>query len=236
MRLFVTGAGSGIGAALVSLALEDGASLACLARDEAEAAMLSRIVSPAHVLVRDLATGGAGLAAEAAGLLGGLDAVALAAGMFDHRASAETDSAAWASVLAVNLTAVFEIAREALPLLTPHGSLVLVSSQIGLVGHPRAAAYTASKAALNGLAKSLALEAAPRGVRVNAVAPGPVATPMTAVARADAERADRLRASIPLGRFGEAEEIAQAIRFLLSPAAGFITGTVLVADGGVTAA
>jgi NAD(P)-dependent dehydrogenase (short-subunit alcohol dehydrogenase family) len=59
---------------------------------------------------------------------------------------------------------------------------------------------------------------------------------MTAVARADAERADRLRASIPLGRFGEAEEIAQAIRFLLSPAAGFITGTVLVADGGVTAA
>lgn len=236
LRTFVTGAGSGIGAALVALAREDCASLACLARDEAEAARLSDSLAPAQVLVRNLASGGAGLAREAAERLGGLDAVALAAGVFDHRASAETDAAAWAAVLAVNLTAAFEIARDALPLLSPGGSLVLVSSQIGLVGHPRAAAYTASKAALNGLAKSLALEAAPRGVRVNAVAPGPVATPMTAAARADPERADRLRGSIPLGRFGEPEEIAQAIRFLLSPAAGFITGTVLVADGGVTAA
>jgi NAD(P)-dependent dehydrogenase (short-subunit alcohol dehydrogenase family) len=236
LRVFVTGAASGIGVALISLSRDDGATLACLARDAREAEALSASVAPAPVLVRDLASGGAGLACEAARLLGGLDAVALAAGVFDHRASTETDSEAWAAVLAVNLTAVFEIAREALPLLGPGGSLVLVSSQIGLVGHPRAAAYTASKAALNGLAKSLALEAAPRGVRVNAVAPGPVVTPMTAVARADDERAARLRSSIPLGRFGEAEEIAQAIRFLLSPAAGFITGTVLVADGGVTAA
>ncbi|MCU0983622.1 MAG: SDR family oxidoreductase [Acetobacteraceae bacterium] len=236
MRILVTGAGSGIGAALVALAAEDGARLACLARDSAEGALLAAQVPGAHILVRDLAAGGDGLAAEAAGLLGGLDGVALAAGVFDHRASAETDRAAWDAVLAVNLTASFEIAREALPLLPRGGSLVLVSSQIGLVGHPRAAAYTATKAALNGLAKSLALEAAPRGVRVNAVAPGPVATPMTAAARADQERAERLRASIPLGRFGEAAEIAHAIRFLLSPAAGFVTGTVLVADGGVTAA
>lgn len=236
MRLLVTGAGSGIGAALASLALADGATLACLARNAAEAALLGEACQGAHILMRDLATGGEGIAAEAAALLGGLDGVALAAGVFDHRASAETDRAAWDAVLAVNLTAAFEIAREALPLLPRGGALVLVSSQIGLVGHPRAAAYTATKAALNGLAKSLALEAAPRGVRVNAVAPGPVATPMTAAARADVERAERLRGTIPLGRFGEAEEIAHAIRFLLSPAAGFITGTVLVADGGVTAA
>jgi NAD(P)-dependent dehydrogenase (short-subunit alcohol dehydrogenase family) len=235
-RLLVTGAGSGIGAALVSLAMEDGATVACLARDAAEAARLGVAHPGARILVRDLATGGEGIAAEAAGLLGGLDGAALAAGVFDHRASAETDRAAWDAVLAVNLTAAFEIAREALPLLPQGGSLVLVSSQIGIVGHPRAAAYTATKAALNGLAKSLALEAAPRGVRVNAVAPGPVATPMTAAARADVERAERLRGTIPLGRFGQAEEIAHAIRFLLSPAAGFITGTVLVADGGVTVA
>jgi NAD(P)-dependent dehydrogenase (short-subunit alcohol dehydrogenase family) len=236
MRLLVTGAGSGIGAALASLAMADGATVAALARDAAEAARLGASAPELRMLVRDLATGGEGIAAEAAALLGGLDGAALAAGVFDHRASTETDRAAWDAVLAVNLTAAFEIAREALPLLPTGGSLVLVSSQIGLVGHPRAAAYTATKAALNGLAKSLALEAAPRGVRVNAVAPGPVATPMTEAARADAARAERLRASIPLGRFGEAEEIAHAIRFLLSPAAGFITGTVLVADGGVTAA
>ena len=87
------------------------------------------------------------------------------------------------------------------------GAIVLVSSQIGLIGHPRAAAYAASKAGLNGLAKALALELAPDGVRVNAVAPGPIATPMTAVARADEARQARMIASIPLGRFGEPQEV-----------------------------
>jgi NAD(P)-dependent dehydrogenase (short-subunit alcohol dehydrogenase family) len=236
MRLFVTGAAGGIGAALVSLAVEDGAALACLARDAAEAGAIRAAARGTEVIVADLAAGGAGLAPEAARLLGGLDGVAIVAGVFDHRSSAETDRAAWRSVLDVNLTAAFEIAREALPLLGAGGSLVFVSSQVGLVGHPRAAAYTASKAALNGLTRSLALEAAPRGVRVNAVAPGPVATPMTEAARADAARAARLVGAIPLGRFGTAEEIAHAIRFLLSPAAGFVTGSVLVADGGFTAA
>jgi NAD(P)-dependent dehydrogenase (short-subunit alcohol dehydrogenase family) len=105
-----------------------------------------------------------------------------------------------------------------------------------LIGHPRAAAYTASKSAVNGLMKALALELAPYGIRVNAVGPGPIATPMTAVARGDAERSKRLLASIPLARFGQPDEIAAAIRFLLSDAASFITGQILCADGGVTAA
>ncbi len=236
LRLFVTGAGSGIGHALLELALADGAEVVCLARDDAEADRLAARVPPARILIADLRDGASGLAQQAAQHLGGLDGVALAAGVFDHRASAETDRAAWQSVIDVNLTASFEIARDALALLRVGGSVVLVSSQIGLVGHKRAAAYAASKAALNGLAKSLALEAAPCGVRVNAVAPGPIATPMTELARSDEARSERLLASIPLGRFGTAEEIAHAIRFLLSPAAGFITGSILVADGGVTAA
>ena len=115
------------------------------------------------------------------------------------------------------------------------GSIVFVSSQIGLVGHPLGAAYAASKAGINGLTKSTAVELAPNSIRVNAVAPGPVVSDMTAKARADEKRFNSLLADIPMGRFGQPEEIATIINFLLSEASSFITGQVIVADGGFTA-
>jgi NAD(P)-dependent dehydrogenase (short-subunit alcohol dehydrogenase family) len=236
-KILVTGAGSGIGLAFAELALRDGAAVAGVARDEGERA---RLPAGAHGIVADLADLAAipALVAGAAQALGGLDGVACCAGVFDHRGGLETDDAQWQATMRINLDSGFAVARDAARIMAQarKGAIVLVSSQIGLIGHPRAAAYAASKAGVNGLARALALELAPFGVRVNALAPGPVATPMTEVARGDPERRAKLIASIPLGRFGEAREIAACLRFLLSDAASFVTGQVLCADGGVTAA
>jgi NAD(P)-dependent dehydrogenase (short-subunit alcohol dehydrogenase family) len=237
----VTGAGSGIGLATAQLLLRHGAKVAAVVQNREQAQQLAAALPQALVLVQDLLDEAAcaSLPERACEQLGGLDALACCAGIFFKKRSDETSLDEWRHTLALNLESTFILTRAGIACMRGQrrgdAAVAVISSQIGLVGHARGAAYAASKAGLNGMVRSLALEWASEGIRINAIGPGPVETPMVASTLADPQALSAMQASIPMGRLGQAEEIAEVVSFLLSRRASFITGQILCADGGFTA-
>jgi 3-oxoacyl-[acyl-carrier protein] reductase len=224
-RAIVTGARGGIGRAICEALSAGGATVA-----ECDVAGSGASV---EFDVRDRNAVAAGVAAAVESLGGGCDAVIANAGIVDtiHRAERFSDEE-WRKDMEVNLYGAFYVAQAAFEALAEAGDarIVLVSSVGAELGIPGQVAYGASKAGVVGLARTLATEWAPRGIRCNVVMPGLIATPKV-LGMPDAVK-EAVTTSIPLGRFGATDELAGVVRFLLSPAAAYITGAVLRVDGG----
>jgi 3(or 17)beta-hydroxysteroid dehydrogenase len=176
--------------------------------------------------------------AAATGRFGRLDVLVNNAGIGGAGRLEETSREEWTRVMEVNATGVFLGTKAAIPALrrAGGGSIVNISSQLGLVGMDDSSPqYQASKGAVRLLTKHTALQYAKEGIRANSVHPGPIVTPMTEKRRADPVVRERMVSRIPLGRYGEAEEIAYGVLYLASDESRFVTGSELVIDGGWTA-
>jgi len=231
-RVVVAGGSRGIGRACAALFAEAGASVSICARSEGPLRETANAIG-AHAAVCDLADGAAikHYIAEAAAALGGIDVLVNNASGFG---AADTEEG-WAASLNVDVMATTRASREAVPHMGQGASIVNVSSISGFRPSLRTPAYAAVKALLINFTQSQAAALAKQGIRVNGVAPGSIEFPggsWEARRTSDPALYNRILGSIPFGRLGTPEEVAQVVLFLASPFAGWVTGHTVVVDGG----
>jgi len=241
----VTGATSGIGAAIARALAAQGYALLLVGRRQAEgdavAASLGASGVQARFLSADLSDRAAPdtIVQAALAAFGRVDVLINNAGMLTKGRAEDTSDADWDRTIDLNLGAVFRLSRAALPALRAQkGAIVNIASDWALVGARNAVAYAVSKAAVAQLTRCMALDHASEGIRINAVCPGDTDTPMLAPGLSGDVRARALAAcgaAIPMGRVGTPEDVARVTAFLASDAAGYMTGALIPVDGGMTA-
>jgi 3-oxoacyl-[acyl-carrier protein] reductase len=232
----VTGASGGIGAAIARTLHGAGAAVSLSGtRIETLEALAAELGGRAHVVPANLADAAAvaALPAAAEAAMGSIDILVNNAGLTRDNLAMRMKDEDWDLVLAVNLTASFRLARAVLRgmMKARWGRIISVTSVVGTTGNPGQANYAASKAGVSGMTKSLAQEVASRGITVNCVAPGFIATPMTDVLNEQQKAA--ISARIPAGRLGKPADVAACALFLASDEAGYVTGQTLHVNGGM---
>jgi len=232
----ITGASGGIGGAIARALHGQGATVALAGTREAVlAALAEELKSRAYAVVADLADPAAPdrLMRQAEAATGRIDILVNNAGITRDNLALRLRDEDWQAVIDINLTAAFRLTRAALRGMVRrrHGRVISISSVVGITGNAGQANYAAAKAALIGMTKSLAAETASRGITVNCIAPGMIATAMTD--KLSDEQRGRIAAAIPMGRFGTSDDIAAAAIYLASAEAGYITGQTLHINGGM---
>ena len=232
----VTGASGGIGGAIARALHSQGAQVMVAGtRREALSTLANELGQSAHIGLADFVDPAAvdRLIKDAETAMGRIDILVNNAGITRDALALRMDDESWRAVIEVNLTAAFRLTRAALRgmIRRRHGRVIEVTSVVAVTGNAGQANYAAAKAAMIGMSKSIAAEIAGRGITVNCIAPGAIATTMTE--NLMAEQRMRLLGAIPAGRFGAPEDVAAAVVFLASPEAGYVTGHTLHVNGGM---
>ena len=236
----ITGGGSGIGLATARAFCKEGAKVILFGRRKEKLISAADELGDSVLIVQGDMTHNDDLDQLINKTLNnfkGIDILVNSAGLYNGAPLHEISDSQWDGIMDINIRSVFQLTRRVLPIMMAQqsGSIVHISSILGLIAVPQVAAYNVSKGALNQFSRSIAVEYGSYGIRSNSICPGLIETDMTADLMKDASLMQEWSKEYPIGRFGKPEDVASACLFLASDESSFITGTVLPVDGGFTA-
>ena len=236
----ITGGGSGIGLATARAFCKEGAKVILFGRRKEKLISAADELGGSVLIVQGDMTHNDDLDQLINKTLNnfkGIDILVNSAGLYNGAPLHEISDSQWDGIMDINIRSIFQLTRRVLPIMMVQksGSIIHISSILGLIAVPQVAAYNVSKGALNQFSRSIAVEYGSYGIRSNSICPGLIETDMTADLMKDASLMQEWSKEYPIGRFGKPEDVASACLFLASDESSFITGTVLPVDGGFTA-